>query len=272
MAITKFQRTICQLISESRKLNGSSYIAGGLSLNLLTNASRISHDIDIFNDTYEALQMGWENDKRLLENNDYAIDIIRERATFIEALVSKNRDKVILQWTCDSAFRFFPLVEHEDFGLTLHPVDLATNKSLALVGRLEVRDWIDMITSHDKIQHLGLIFWAACGKDPGFSPILILSEAYRSAHYSQAELDTLIFKEKISTAMEYSLKWKKILSEAKNIIDLLPENEIGKCILNEDGGLLTGSAQEICNMIKKEKCIFHEGTIYGAFPTIKKEF
>ena len=28
----------------------------------------------------------------------------------------------------------FPLLEHEQLGLTLHPFDLATNKVLALVG------------------------------------------------------------------------------------------------------------------------------------------
>ena len=43
---------------------------------------------------------------------------------------------------------FFPLVEHEDLGLILHPFDLATNKVLALVGRLEVRDWVDVIQWH----------------------------------------------------------------------------------------------------------------------------
>ena len=53
---------------------------------------------------------------------------------------SRDRESVLLQWVKDSAFRFFPLVEHADFGLTLHPFDLATNKVLALVGRLEVRD------------------------------------------------------------------------------------------------------------------------------------
>jgi hypothetical protein len=36
-------------------------------------------------------------------------------------------------------------VRHPDFGLTLHPFDLATNKVLALVGRTEVRDWVDMV-------------------------------------------------------------------------------------------------------------------------------
>jgi hypothetical protein len=64
-------------------------------------------------------------------------------------------------------FRFFPLVEHDDLGLTLHPFDLATNKVLALVGRPEARDWIDAIDCHERLQPLGYLAWAACGKEPG---------------------------------------------------------------------------------------------------------
>lgn len=269
MALTEYQKTICRLISESRKQQGVSYIAGGTSLNALTNSSRISHDIDIFNDTSEALLNGWENDRRLFEENQYDIEIIRERPTFIEAIVSKTDKKVILQWTCDSAFRFFPLVEHVDFGLTLHPIDLATNKCLALVGRLEARDWVDMITSHSKIQHLGLLSWAACGKDPGFSPPFILSEAAKVNHYSQTELETLIFENNVPTATELSLKWKKIIKEAQDIINVLPSAEAGQCVLDQTGELLKGSFSEIKNAILSRNILFHQGTISGAFPTIK---
>ncbi len=52
--------------------------------------------------------------------------------------------------------RFFPLVEHPDFGLTMHPFDLATNKVLALVGRLEVRDWVDTMACSDPVRRVGL--------------------------------------------------------------------------------------------------------------------
>lgn len=270
MSITEFQRTICQLISESRKKSGASYIAGGVSLNSLMNSTRISNDIDIFNDTYDALQSGWENDKYLLEANKYEIRMVRERSTFIEAIVSKDAEDVILQWTCDSAFRFFPLVEHEYFGLTLHPVDLATNKTLALVGRLEVRDWIDMLSSHEKIQHLGLLAWAACGKDPGFTPMLILDEAAKSGHYSNAEVRSLIFENSVPDASELARKWKVALNEARQIIDALPASEIGKCVLNRNFELLAGSFNEIMNAIGNGGYSFHEGSIHGAFPTIKE--
>lgn len=75
----------------------------------------------------------------------------------------------VLQWAQDSAFRYFPLIEDSLFGLTLHPVDHATNKLLALTGRRAVRDWVDAITCHERIQPLGYLAWAASGKDPGLT-------------------------------------------------------------------------------------------------------
>jgi hypothetical protein len=62
-----------------------------------------------------------------------------------------------MRWARESAFRFFPLVEQADLGLALHPFDLATNKVLALVGRLEVRDWIDVIECDRRLQRLGYL-------------------------------------------------------------------------------------------------------------------
>jgi hypothetical protein len=66
--------------------------------------------------------------------------------------VRRGAESVILQWTHDSAFRFFPLIEHPELGLTLHPFDLATNKVLALVGRVEARDWIDILQCDAAVQ------------------------------------------------------------------------------------------------------------------------
>ena len=271
MAITEFQRKICRLIADSRKKTGVSYIAGGVSLNHLTESTRISNDIDIFNDSRDALDVGWDMDRKLLEQHGYNLEIIRERPSFIEAMISDECDKVIMQWTCDSAFRFFPLVEHEDFGLTLHPLDLATNKALALVGRLEVRDWIDILTSHKKIQHFALIAWAACGKDPGFSPEMILAEARRSAHYTQGEIDALLFSDAPPSAAELSLKWRRILDSAEKIISFLPPEHAGKCILDEYGNLFKGDLPELITAIENETIIFHEGTLHGAYPVIKDQ-
>ena len=79
-------------------------------------------------------------------------------------------EEVEVQWVRDSAYRFFPLLEHPELGLTLHPFDLATNKVLALVGRIAVRDWVDILTCHRTLSPLGCLAWAPAGKEPGLRP------------------------------------------------------------------------------------------------------
>ena len=55
MAVTEFQRSICRLIADHRKRSGVSDVAGGVALNLLLEATRLSRDIDIFHDAEEAV-------------------------------------------------------------------------------------------------------------------------------------------------------------------------------------------------------------------------
>lgn len=152
----------------------------------------------------------------------YSIETVRELPAFIEGVVSKARDEVRMEWARDSAFRFFPLMEHEDLGLTLHPFDLATNKVLALVGRLEVRDWIDAISSHERLQPLGYLLWAACGKDPGFGPGSLLEHARRTTHYSAPEIAQLAFEGSPPDAHALAVTWRTALEQAAAIIDELP--------------------------------------------------
>src|SRR5687768_16185910 len=144
MALTKFQREVCRVLAQQR-------IASGESYNELLSTSRVSRDIDLFHDTGEALAATWEADRKLLLDLGFELHVLRERPSFVEAEVARKAERVLLQWVQDSAYRFFPLVQREPFGLTLHPFDLATNKVLALVGRVEVRDWIDTIESSDRI-------------------------------------------------------------------------------------------------------------------------
>ncbi|MCK5797526.1 MAG: hypothetical protein KAI47_10105 [Deltaproteobacteria bacterium] len=268
MAITAFQRDICRLIADSRIDAGESYVAGGVALNTLLHAPRLSRDIDLFHDTREALLATWDADRKRLETGAYDIDIIRERPTFVEAVVQRNDQTTIMQWVCDSAYRFFPLMKHPDFGLTLHPFDLATNKVLALVGRLEVRDWIDIMACSNGLQHLGFLAWAACGKDPGYSPAMILAEAKRSSHYSAAEVGELAFEGEPPDAAQLARAWTVMLTESTALIDTLPPQEVGRCVLAADGTLFRGNAAAVREAYARNELIFHEGVIRGALPSI----
>jgi len=110
VALSEYQRGICQLIAANRRANGESYVAGGVALNTLLNTPRLSRDIDLFHDTDTALITSWLADRQLLQTAGYAVMVLRETAAFVEAVVSRHDESVLMQWARDSAFRFFPLV------------------------------------------------------------------------------------------------------------------------------------------------------------------
>jgi len=208
-----------------------------------------------------------EADRGLLSENAFDVVVVRERPSLIEAEVGRGNERVLMQWVRDSAFRFFPLVTHEQLGLVLHPFDLATNKVLALVGRLEVRDWIDVIECSRRLQPLGFLAWAASGKDPGFSPASILEQAARSARYSDDEVRALSFEGDPPDAAALSNEWRRMMSDAGHVIRALPATDVGACVLDHDRSLFRGDAEGVRRALEKGNVVFHRGTIRGTLPT-----
>jgi hypothetical protein len=269
MALTPLQRDICRRLADRRRASGESYVAGGVALQEALSAARVSRDVDIFADTAEAVRAAWEGDRQALEDGGYDVSVLRERPGYVEARVGRAEDAVVVEWARDSAFRFFPLVEHADFGLTLHPVDLATNKVLALVGRLEARDWIDVIECSERLQPLGYLAWAACGKDPGFTPQGILAEAARTGRYSKPEIDSLAFVGPPPDAAVLSARWHRELRTAAETCRLLPSDSVGRAVLDLNAGLFTGSPTELVQALRDDRLVFHPGSLRGALPTFK---
>lgn len=268
MALTSFQRSVCRLIADSRKASGESYVAGAAALNELIQAPRVSRDVDLFHDTEAALEASWRTDRALLEQSGLAVRTLRERPSFVEAEVVGQGETLLLQWVRDSAYRFFPLVEHPEFGLVLHPFDLATNKTLALVGRLEVRDWVDIIECDARIQAFGYLAWAACGKDPGFGPAAIVEHASRTGRYSAEEVASLSFAGAVPDAAQFATRWHAILKEAREIVAALPPEQSGKCVLDSDGRLLAGGIQPLREALAAGSISFHAGRIRGTLPQV----
>ncbi len=268
MALTAFQREVCRLLAGNRVASGESYVAGAAALNELLKAARLSRDVGLFHDTDEALEASWESDRNLLVVNTFEVHVLRERPFFVEARVSRHGDSVVMQWVRDSAYRFFPLVEHEELGLVLHPFDLATNKVLALIGRLEVRDWVDVIHCNARLQPLGYLAWAACGKDPGFSPPAILEHAARSGRYSAEEIFSLAFEGPAPDPASLAKEWHASLAEAEKIVALLPPAEAGTCVISRDGALFRGDSAALRLAIENRSLHFHRGSIRGALPQL----
>jgi len=271
MSASKFQELVCRILAKERKAGGESYVAGGVPLSHFAGSGRISENIDIFHDTAEALDASKTKDTIILRKNGYEVRFTRDIPSMAEAIVSKDGNRLKIQWVRDSAYRFFPLVEDPLFGLVAHPLDLATNKVLALAGRMETRDWVDTIYASDNIQHLGLLAFAACGKDAGLTPSLIMDEAGRSSRYSMEEFATLNFDGQPPDFRLMAVRWKTILREAVEIISALPADKAGRCVMDEKGvPLHLASAEQISRKVEQGKLIFHEGHIGGVWPKIEK--
>ncbi len=268
MALSALQRRVCLLLADGRRASGESYVAGGVALNELTAGARKSRDVDLFHDSESALVATWARDRAALEAVGLRVHPLRELQAFIEARVSDPAESVLLQWVRDSAFRFFPLVEHDIFGLTLHPLDLATNKLLAVVGRREARDWLDIVRCHQTVQPLGYLAWAAAGKDPGFSPQRIVEECART-RYVQGELDALDFEGPAPRASDVSARWHAAIDEARELVEALPAQEVGRCVLDHEGRLASVPATLLPRELSAGRVVFHEGSIRGAFPEVR---
>lgn len=267
MAVTRFQAEVLKLISRSRIKNGETYVAGGLALNHQLRRPRLSSDIDVFNNTYDALVVASSSDRAALLAAGYDVVVKREKDYIVEVTVSRDGASTDIQWVQDSAYRFFPLIEDELLGLTLHPFDLATNKLLALSGRRVPRDWVDVISCAESIQPLAYLAWAANGKDLGVTPNYILNMAART-FYNQVEIDRIVTSEEPIDAAELSRKWHEMIWQARETVVHIPPEEAGKCVMTTDGKLFNGTDAEFASALAAGAIVFHEGVIGGAWPRI----
>ena len=271
MALTRLQRDACRLLAVGRRRLRDSYVAEGAALSLALRSHRVSRDVDVFADTTEAVARSWDRDRIALESAGFEVAPLRERPGYVEAVVARGTDRVVMEWARDSAFRFFPLVEDDDLGLALHPFDLATNKVLALVGRLEARDWVEVLACDARLQPLGYLAWAACGKDPGFTPGGILAEARRSSRYSADELASLAFEGPHPRAADLSRQWRSALERAEAVIGLLPPPHVGEAVLADASTLFTGDAAALAEARAANAVTFHRGRLGGAWPQIRAQ-
>lgn len=233
MSLEKFQRRICVLLAKAARKKPGGYLAGGVALQSSLNGPRISEDIDRFHDTESEIRAAFSRDLGVLRRAGMKVRILIQQPTFVRAVAAarSTRDQIRIEWARDSAFRFFPLVEEDPFGRMLSPFDLATNKTLAMAGRLEIRDWLDMILCHKRLQPLGLLAFAACGKDPGFSPEGIIEYAARCSRYTSVELATIRFRSAPPRLAALHKQWHDAVKHAREFLEVLPPDKAGLCVM-----------------------------------------
>ena len=224
MPLTDYQERLARLLSGNRTFD--SYLAGGAAILIEPNTMRFSHDLDYFHDSEARVVEAFSADRRLLESSGYSIDVDLNQPGFVRAIVRKDGHATKVEWARDSAWRFMPTVRDVRVGFVLHPVDLAVNKVLALAGRDEPRDVLDALHLHRHVLVFGALCWAACGKDPGFTPLSLLELLRRRGRVREEDLGRLDLAEPVDL---HSLKssWLEALDSVEPFVASRPPEEIG---------------------------------------------
>jgi hypothetical protein len=222
--LTDFQAEVARLLAGNR--TPDSYLAGGAALHIEPNGRRTSNDLDFFHDSIERVASAFAGDRALLDEKGYLVTVAVSQPGYIRAMVSREDEATKVEWAHDSAWRFLPVIRDERVGWVLHPVDLAINKLLALAGRDEPRDFVDIFYIRKDLLPLGALCWAAAGKDPGFTPLMILDQLRRRGRYRPEDFARLRLTEPFDLPAA-KIDWLSALDSAEEFLRSRPPEEIG---------------------------------------------
>ncbi|MDD2709128.1 MAG: nucleotidyl transferase AbiEii/AbiGii toxin family protein [Verrucomicrobiae bacterium] len=259
MPLTGFQRDILRLLAGNR--NPDSYVAGGIVLNQTPATPRFSKDIDVFHDAETLVAAAATADAAILKAHEFDVRWFIQEPGYFRANVSKGPQAVKIEWVRDSAFRFFPIEPDPEMGFRLNIWDAAVNKVLALVGRSEIRDYLDVLFLHKTNISFGALCWAAAGKDPGWTPELILNEAIRTTRYTEADLNRLPLAQ-ATTLPELKQQWLAAVGSAQDLISKLPPEDMGCLYLDPKGAPFTPDPDASGFSLVRR----HFGRLKGAWP------
>ncbi len=257
MPLTSHQAAVARLLSANRTLD--SYLAGGAALHVEPNSKRYSDDLDYFNDSEERVASAFADDRSQLEATGYIVEVLMNQPGFIRAVVKKGDTATKVEWARDTAWRFMPAIKHELTGYQLHPIDLAINKVLALVGRDEPRDFLDMMEAQRDILPLGALCWAAAGKDPGFTPFSLVELLRRRGRYRPEDFAPLMLRE-APDLTSLKTEWLAALESADEFIRSRPAEEIGCLYYSRTDGRFVAEFDDGGNVVQ------HHGRPGGVLP------
>ena len=224
MPLTPLQTSIARAIAVNR--SPSSHLAGAAGLHLEPTSIRVSNDLDYFHDREALVSTAFAADRALLEKAGYTVEIMLSQPGFVRAIVARDKESTKVEWAHDSAWRFLPPITDPVVGFRLHPIDLSINKVLALAGRDEPRDFLDVLFVHRNFLSFGSLCWAAVGKDPGYGPEMLVEMLARKGRYRAEDFASLELLEKPNLA-ELKLSWIAALEGARRLVKILPPEDSG---------------------------------------------
>lgn len=260
MPITKFQKQVLALLKANR--NPESYVAGRTAIQRAHDSIRYSEDVDIFHDLDQAVTDSYNADRILLDKSGYTVTTQISQPSFYRAVIGKAGNYLKLEWVRDTAFRFFPVVDDDILGYRLHDVDLAVNKCLALANRSVVRDALDIVELDRDVMSLAAMVSAACGKDPGFSPELMLEMIQRHMTFTPVELAAESLTKPVD-AQKLKLTLLNLMAETRLVFRSMSPQNIGCVFIDKKGQILKDLSK-----VSEGKFKVHYGSVKGSWPSV----
>ncbi len=261
LPLTELQAQILGVVARTRAPD--SYLAGGAALHFAPNSVRYSNDLDFFHDSVERVATAFGEDARLLEEADYTLHVEISQPGFVRATVARGDRATRIDWAHDSAWRFMPPVRDPLGGYLLHEIDLAINKTLALAGRDEPRDFVDILYVHERILELAALNWAAVGKDPGFTPLSLLELLKRRGRHRPQDVARLDLAAPFDPVASKRM-WLEALEGAESFARTRPPEEAGCLYYSADRG--TFAVPRPDTELNAQGLVVHFGAPGGVLP------
>ena len=163
--LSQFQRQVAEIIAGLEEATDFA-LAGGAALIVRGEVERQTRDLDFFGLTPAAVDHLVPAVESALRDAGFSVNRIHDRPGFARLVVVGGGDRTEVDLAADA--RLFP-VELGEPAPTLQALELAVDKVLALFGRAEARDFVDLLALEPRYG-LGRLCELAAEKDRGFSP------------------------------------------------------------------------------------------------------
>lgn len=180
--LSPLQEQVAAIIAGLEEAEGFA-LAGGGALIVRGDVRRQTRDLDFFGLTADAVDRLVPAVDRALRDAGFAVHRVQESPGFARLIVESGDDRTELDLGADA--RLFP-VEPGRLAPTLTGEELAVDKVLAVFGRAEARDFVDLMALEPRYG-LDRLCALAAEKDRGFTPALFAEMLGRFSRLRQDE-------------------------------------------------------------------------------------
>lgn len=180
--LSPLQEQVAAIIAGLAEAEGFA-LAGGAALIVRGDVQRQTGDLDFFGLTPDAVDRLVPAVDRALHEAGLVVRHVQQTSGFARLIVESGSESTELDLGADA--RLFP-AEPGRLAPTLSGEELAVDKVLAVFGRAEARDFVDLAAIEERYG-LERLFELAAEKDRGFTPEMFVEMAGRFTRLRQDE-------------------------------------------------------------------------------------